>query len=736
MNVPTKPGYDSAQVQREQDDLNRWRFASEIVDVILDTPPDWSVRIGIFGKWGEGKSTVLRFAEQMLKDKQNIVFDFNPWAIQNWNDLWDSFGNAFVAALSAAKVPTGDSLRKVGKNLSKGVGTQMIETAAIALGREKLYNAAFGALQSWLKYDSNQIEAIQKKLQGRRLVVVIDDLDRCAPELIPQLLLSLRELFDLPGFTFLLAFDDEIVGEALIQKNPAWRNGTNFLEKILDFRFHLPPITDAQKQRLIFRAIDQYCAFVPIESVNKIQDLLPDNPRKLKSLIRSLAALKPQIVRHDPDEFNWVDMWLAQMLRLESHPFFEYLLAPDVLEKETGLGYALARELSRRRAGKDEGNDDNKTIKQLIKEVGIDDPALTKRIIQLMAAIRSRASLMFRYSCELAVRPHAVTWKEFRLLREKWSTDQRPATLATWIAEQAGERVVSPDDVEDELFESIVNRRNSLLSEAADSETLKEHEMKADEAGLLLTLSEQFLLGLRKLTPSRFSKLHGQVFYWIGFRKNPADKALREKEEKLLIRLLSEAAPTMTQELLEGLRPWGSFEDDIGDDADTNSTKRELRNKLVMIIAPRVAVEAIELIAQDGGIRGLSERGRHVGWKFCLFNPESPIWETPLWKKLVEAVRKGRKDSIAYQNARDLLELITEGLESRLDFATRQGLSTILAHHEFVKELWGTVTSREIQFRMQIRFIRWRASLINSGVPEDALPLTKGLQSRIDAGQA
>lgn len=734
-----KPGYDAAQAQREEDDLNRWRFASEIVEVILETPPDWSVRIGVFGKWGEGKSTVLRFAEQMLKDKSNIVFEFNPWAIQNWNDLWDGFGSALVEALSVANIPFGSSLKKAAKGLGGWIeekgGTQVAETAAIILGKDKLYNAAFGALRNWLKYDGVQIKAIQQKLEGRRLVVLIDDLDRCAPELIPQLLLSLRELFDLPGFTFLLAFDDEIVGDALIQKNPAWISGSNFLEKILDFRFHLPPVTETQKERLLYRAIDQYCSFVPKESVGKIQDLLPNNPRKLKSLVRSLAALKPQIVRHDPDEYNWVDMWLAQMLRLESHAFFDALLAPSVLEKETGMGYAFSKERSRGRMGSENEDDENQSLNQLIKEADIDDPELTKRIIRLMEAIRSRASLMFRYSCELAVRPPAVTWKEFRSFQQVWAKDRRAAVVANWITQHAKERTVSPEDVEDELFEAIVDRRSTLLSAAADSESLDEHELKAKEAGLLLALTEQFLLGLEKLTPLRFGKLWSQVLYWIGFRKNQADKILRKQEEESLINLVSKAKRIISQELLEVLRPRDSSEDHFGDDVDTAKAKLQLRNKLTSIIAPLVAEDAIAIMAQDGGVRSLRERDRFAGWKFCLFNPESPIWKTSLWQQLVEAIRKGRKDLIAFQNSRDLLELIVDGLESKIDFATRQEFVAILSNREFVEELWGTVISREIQFRMQIRFVRWRESLIQNGVPKEILPLTKDLQSRLAAEQ-
>src|ERR1700722_6459231 len=91
-------GYDAAQARREEDALDRWRFAGEIAEIVLATPSDWSARIGIFGKWGEGKTTVLRFAEQILKEKENVVFWFSPWATQNWNELWEEFGRCLLEA--------------------------------------------------------------------------------------------------------------------------------------------------------------------------------------------------------------------------------------------------------------------------------------------------------------------------------------------------------------------------------------------------------------------------------------------------------------------------------------------------------------------------------------------------------------------------------------------------------------------------------------------------------------
>jgi predicted KAP-like P-loop ATPase len=177
----------------------------------------------------------------MLKERKSIVFWFNPWAIQNWNDLWEDFGNRLSTALSDAGIAIDSTWLKVAKSStrwleSKGVN-QVVKVGATVAGKEKAADAAFGLVGKWLKYDGPQVRAIQKKVKEKRLVVLIDDLDRCTPELLPQLLLSLRELLDLPGFTFLLAFDDEIIRRSLIDSNPAWSNGSDFLEKILDFGF-------------------------------------------------------------------------------------------------------------------------------------------------------------------------------------------------------------------------------------------------------------------------------------------------------------------------------------------------------------------------------------------------------------------------------------------------------------------------------------------------------------------
>jgi hypothetical protein len=730
MSALSTSGYDAAQARREDDALDRWRVASEVVEVALATPAEWSARIGIFGKWGEGKSTVLRFAEAMLRERKSIVFWFNPWAIQNWNDLWEEFGSRLSESLSAAGIPVDSTWLKATKDStkwleSKGAG-QIAKAGAAALGKEKAVEAAFSLVGRWLKYDGPQIRAIQKKVKQRRLVVLIDDLDRCAPELLPQLLLSLRELLDLPGFTFLLAFDDEIVARALTDANPAWSEGSNFLEKILDFRFHLPPITELQKVRFISKAVTKYCPFVSSDSIEKIRDLLPNNPRRLKALVRSLAALGPQVARHDPDELNWVDMWLAQMLRLESYPFFERLLKGETLDEEAGTLYRLLKSESRTRLG-GEGADKNQGLRKLISESGVKDAVIVDRLIRLIEAVRSRSSVKFRYICEMSLRPHAITWREFRSFYAAWINDARPETLSSWIELHASERGVSAADVQEELFETIIVKRDGCLSAAAESASIEEHDALIHEAGMLLELAEQYLLDPTRFAASRFRKLLGQASFWIGFRRNQTDKILRDKEEASLMRLLSSVSGPLSVEVFESLVPQSSYMDI----AEGAHERKGLHQRLLASVSAKAASEAIAFLTREGSVQSLTEQGRFNGVKRCLFQPDSDVWKTSLRDDLLMLIRKGQEDFVIYKNLRDLFHMVVRGLQYGIDTIPREDVAAILIDEEFVRTLWETIISRGIQYRVIIAYIRARDSLIQSGIPEQVLPLTAEMESRL-----
>ena len=52
-----------------------------------------------------------------------------------------------------------------------------------------------------------ELRKIPSALHGRRIVALIDDLDRCSPQNVMAVLESINLVMDVPGFVFVLALD-------------------------------------------------------------------------------------------------------------------------------------------------------------------------------------------------------------------------------------------------------------------------------------------------------------------------------------------------------------------------------------------------------------------------------------------------------------------------------------------------------------------------------------------------
>ncbi len=716
-------GYDSAQRLKKDDDLGRWRFAAEIAEVIRSTPVDWSARIGIFGKWGEGKSTILHFLEEMLKPEGNIVFYFNPWAVQELDELWAEFGNTLLSALDKQNLVTESPFIGTARKIQRMPGINLLARLSAGtaeyFGKERIYKTAFGLIGNWLKPDGAQVKKIRERLGDRRVIVFVDDLDRATPELLPKLLLSLREILDLPGFTFVMAFDDEIVAEGLVTTNRAWGDGDSFLDKILDFHYYLPPVSKSKKRLLLKNVLDRYGKFVPQDSIEPIEHLLPDNPRKLKRLVRGLVSLQPQLARHRADELNWVEIWLAEMVRQESYPFFMRLLDGKALDSLIGIGYKIHKR--ERRKGVDNEANDNADIKKVIDEVGGINEKQTERLIELVNATRMLAGLQLEYSWKFALRPEAITWKEFYELLARWKEAPFAETISAWIAKLSAANSIDQADIEGDFFQTLLNAKQNAAAKAAEAPTVEENAVQCAEAQSFLKITEQFLSLPTMFTPERFGKLYGGALYWIAFRVNPADAELRNAEQALLFSLLDGAPDHQAPAMLETLKfdddPWGGF--GPGDD-ETIRLKKALRDECVTRLLPKVERAFVVYIGRPESFRLLSTREGSPSFRYVLF---SLSWGTVIRSALLEMMQNAKSDQNAYEQANDFLQLLVDAAGSQSNYIGRESAADIAHDREFIAALWQGVTSRHIQYRMLNSYLSKRESLVKLGAQEDDLPL-------------
>jgi hypothetical protein len=262
VNKDQKPIYSSDQPIRskEQDRFNRWPFAQRIAETLADRTDPSSLVIGIYGPWGDGKSSTLFLMEEALAQHSNVVrVRFNPWHFDSEDQLLRGFfatlGDAFGKSLSTKGEDIGRLLKQYGSVLS--VASINI-TGALQVG---LGDAAKGLGEALSTVTLDELRARLETLlreQGKRIVILIDDIDRLDRREIQAIfrLIKLSASFD--HMSYVVAFDDKMVAAALGERYGEGNveAGREFLEKIVQVPLHLPPADQLSLRKVTFEGVD------------------------------------------------------------------------------------------------------------------------------------------------------------------------------------------------------------------------------------------------------------------------------------------------------------------------------------------------------------------------------------------------------------------------------------------------------------------------------------------------
>ena len=246
---------------KAEDRFNRWPFAQRIADTIARRDDPSGLVLGIYGVWGDGKTSVLHLMEEAFQTYTDvIVVKFNPWHFQSEAQLLKGFFETLADALGRS-LPTkveelGGILKRYGSILSLASLSLFGGVAQISPGSgvrelgEQLSTVELSELRE-------RLERILKEAK-KRVVVLIDDIDRLDKQEIQGIfkLVKLSAGFELTAYV--LAFDDEIVSDSLGEKygKSGSAAGRSFLEKIVQVPLHLPPADKITLRRLTFEGID------------------------------------------------------------------------------------------------------------------------------------------------------------------------------------------------------------------------------------------------------------------------------------------------------------------------------------------------------------------------------------------------------------------------------------------------------------------------------------------------
>lgn len=238
---------DKPVSQKTDDRFQRYEFSKSIAASICDRPENDCIVVGVFGAWGEGKTSVINFIENELNNNTaTICIKFNPWRYSDENTLLMQFFQRLAEALDISlknkKEKVGDFLKEYGEILSVSVPYigNIGETASKA-------GKALGAVNiDTLKARIEKIIIDSK----RKVVIFIDDIDRLDKEEIFSIFRLVKLNADFANTTYILSFDDEMVSTAIGEKFGTGDSvaGQNFLEKIIQVPLRIPPAqTEALK---------------------------------------------------------------------------------------------------------------------------------------------------------------------------------------------------------------------------------------------------------------------------------------------------------------------------------------------------------------------------------------------------------------------------------------------------------------------------------------------------------
>jgi hypothetical protein len=294
--------------------LNVQHLVGAVIRVVTDDRLD-PVTVGVYGDWGSGKSSVIQLVRQQIAgDPELLCVYFNGWRFEGYEDAKAALAATILEEIEAEAKETGklqrvraavaaaarsvwgriDKLRGGRRVLSLGInagvaaggaalaaGTVGGPITAGALGAAALASMLKDAKQLdgpavaeiFLKQQDAAVEAqrdmhvsirdfhrdfqkLVQTLEVKRLVVIVDDLDRCLPSSVIETLEAIRLFLAAPRTAFVIAADEALIREAVTHRfpEPALRDdqsaglaraavGARYLEKLIQVPIRVPPLS-------------------------------------------------------------------------------------------------------------------------------------------------------------------------------------------------------------------------------------------------------------------------------------------------------------------------------------------------------------------------------------------------------------------------------------------------------------------------------------------------------------
>lgn len=325
-----------------KDSLGRANFAQFVLNTALRVDASHGATIGLESRWGNGKTWVLERLKSQAKELGStgpILIEFKPWMLSGAADLVQALLQQIQAQLlqptQSAIVKASDVAERIGayarglrlaKHLApaadlvfpgSGAAIKLVvniadETAEISDGLRTALPTKPDKKPALADLKTEVDRALAK--MDRRLIVLIDDIDRLTPAEVATMMQAVKAVADFPNTVYLLAYDPDLISHAL-RCQLQIKEDHDYLEKIIQVALPLPEAPAAKMEAWIVERLRDALAEVPSpEEERDLKLVLPfvaqliGTPRQAWRLSSRMAIAAPML----KDKLNMGDLLVAE----------------------------------------------------------------------------------------------------------------------------------------------------------------------------------------------------------------------------------------------------------------------------------------------------------------------------------------------------------------------------------------------------------------------------------------
>ncbi|WP_417245872.1 KAP family P-loop NTPase fold protein [Celeribacter sp.] len=527
---------DRALENEAEDQFGFVGMAKRLAPSIIEASKGDGMVIGLEGRWGSGKTSLLNFLRSELEGAQEqgiYTITIAPWLNGDASSLVSSLLDPISAILKSqedelaaangeegsaaleAMTEVGNLLRDYGPKTARRIASVANVAGYFVPGAQivgGVMQAGADAAEQVLPTGPTPSELkrqISQKIQDLDVgfVVILDDLDRLEPEQAVEVVRLVRSVADFPRVAYLMCYDREVLAQAL-KTGLKVADGDLFLQKIvqLTFSIPLPEPFDLRTQFLdeakaIYAEVTESDAEGPLlddlKSAVDREGMGLSTPREVKLALNSIRFVFPQVA----DDVYFPDFCRLHLIKTTNFKLYQwlelYLSVRSVLvtgdasiasDEQTKMGNELKKLLP------SEGADSGRSIWHLRRFVpGLADvEEANKRVFNTMnsAAVseavalkRLGSPLHYRFYFALTgpktVMPDGVFYELLQLAKDN------PNQLTTRFTEEVKKRRRSGKT----WFEHVLNRLDDECIAALDEDQL---------AGVLKALSDMMDVALEE----------------------------------------------------------------------------------------------------------------------------------------------------------------------------------------------------------------------------------------------